>query len=222
MNEKNILVVDDDTGLRELLTEFLAAEGYSVDAAEDAATARQKLDEQHYDLLVVDVMMPNETGVEFTTSLRLQQNIPVLMLTAMGEAADRIKGLESGADDYLVKPFEPRELCLRIENILRRNKPITGQGITFGDFRFNSTSGELVRAGQAIFLTSTEIKLLEIFCNQIGKPITREELSKQLNNISERSVDVQITRLRKKLETDPKQPKYLQSVWGQGYVLRPL
>ncbi len=222
MREKNILVVDDDTRLRELLTEFLAAEGYSVDAAEDAAIARQKLAQKQYDLLVVDVMMPNETGVEFTTSLRQEQNIPVLMLTAMGEAADRIKGLESGADDYLVKPFEPRELLLRIENILRRNTPTTGQGIQFGEFRFNPASGELTRAGQAIFLTSTEIKLLEIFCNQIGKPITREDVSKQLNNISERSVDVQITRLRKKLETDPKQPKYLQSVWGQGYVLRPL
>lgn len=222
MNEKNILVVDDDTRLRELLAEFLAAEGYAVDAAEDAAIARQRLAERQYDLLVVDVMMPNETGIEFTESIRQQQQIPVLMLTAMGEAADRIKGLESGADDYLVKPFEPRELLLRIENILRRTKPVSGQGITFGEFRFNPLGGELMRAGESIFLTSTEIKLLEIFCNQIGKSITREELSKQLNNISERSVDVQITRLRKKLETDPKQPKYLQSVWGQGYVLRSL
>lgn len=222
MNEKNILVVDDDTRLRELLTEFLAAEGYLVDAAEDAATARQMLEQKQFDLMVVDVMMPGETGIEFTQSIRQQQTIPVLMLTAMGEAADRIKGLESGADDYLVKPFEPRELLLRIENILRRSKPQAGQGIQFGEFRFNTNTGELKRNDEAIFLTSTEIKLLEIFCQQIGKPITREELSKQLNNISERSVDVQITRLRKKLETDPKQPKYLQSVWGQGYVLRPV
>jgi two-component system phosphate regulon response regulator OmpR len=221
MNEKLILVVDDDTRLRELLTEFLVAEGYHVDAAENAGIAREKLKEKQYDLLIVDVMMPGEDGVQLTQSIRLEQPVPILMLTAMGEVADRIKGLESGADDYLVKPFEPRELLLRIENILRRTPPARSKELTFGDFRFDASTGELTQAGVAVFLTSTEIKLLEILCEQIGQPISRENLSKRLNGISERSVDVQITRLRKKLESDPRQPKYLQSVWGQGYVLRP-
>ena len=222
MNEKLILVVDDDRRLRELLTEFLAAEGYNVDAAENAQLAREKLKEKQYDLLIVDVMMPGEDGVQFTQSIRQEQPVPILMLTAMGEVADRIKGLESGADDYLGKPFEPRELLLRIENILRRAPAAKSKEIIFGDFKFNVLTGELMQAGAAVFLTSTEIKLLEILCQQIGQPILREDLSKRLNGISERSVDVQITRLRKKLEADPRQPKYLQSVWGQGYVLRPI
>ena len=218
MNEKLILVVDDDRRLRELLT----AEGYNVDAAENAQLAREKLKEKQYDLLIVDVMMPGEDGVQFTQSIRQEQPVPILMLTAMGEVADRIKGLESGADDYLGKPFEPRELLLRIENILRRAPAAKSKEIIFGDFKFNVLTGELMQAGAAVFLTSTEIKLLEILCQQIGQPILREDLSKRLNGISERSVDVQITRLRKKLEADPRQPKYLQSVWGQGYVLRPI
>lgn len=222
MNEKLILVVDDDKRLRELLTEFLAAEGYHVDAAENTQLARGKLKEKQYDLLIVDVMMPGEDGVQFTQSIRQEKQIPILMLTAMGEVADRIKGLESGADDYLGKPFEPRELLLRIENILRRAPATRSKEITFGDFRFNATTGELTQSGAAVFLTSTEIKLLEILCEQIGQRISRDDLSKRLNGISERSVDVQITRLRKKLEADPRQPKYLQSVWGQGYVLRPI
>ena len=221
MNEKLILVVDDDKRLRELLTEFLAAEGYHVEAAENASLAREKLEEKQYDLLIVDVMMPGEDGVQLTQSIRREKAVPILMLTAMGEVADRIKGLESGADDYLVKPFEPRELLLRIENILRRVPAGRSKEIAFGDFRFNLETGELTNAGVAVFLTSTEMKLLQLFCEQMGQSITREDLSKQLNGISERSVDVQITRLRKKLETDPRQPKYLQSVWGQGYVLRP-
>ena len=221
MRQTSILVVDDDKRLRELLAEFLTAEGYAVEAAENASIAREKLAEKQYDLLIVDVMMPGEGGVELTQSIRREKAIPILMLTAMGEVADRIKGLESGADDYLVKPFEPRELLLRIENILRRSKPLEQAETVFGEFQFSAASGELRKGAEAIFLTSTEIKLLEILCEQIGKPISREDLSKRLNGISERSVDVQITRLRKKLEADPRQPKYLQSVWGQGYVLRP-
>lgn len=220
---KSILVVDDDRRLRDLLTEFLAAEGYNVAAAEDTTAARALLADNRYDVMIVDVMMPGEDGLTFTHSIRSNSSVPILMLTAMGEVDDRIKGLESGADDYLVKPFEPRELLLRLESILRRVSPRAagGASVSFGEFTFNAASGELKLAGKPIALTSTELRLMEIFAENIGKPVTREEISRRLNGISERSVDVQVTRLRKKLEVDPKRPNYLQSVWGQGYVLRP-
>lgn len=220
---KSILVVDDDRRLRDLLTEFLAAEGYAVTAAEDASAARALLEENRYDVMIVDVMMPGEDGLSLTQSVRSGSSVPILMLTAMGEVDDRIKGLESGADDYLVKPFEPRELLLRLESILRRVAPASPKAgnTVFGEFEFSASTGELRQSGQPIPLTSTEIRLMEIFTENIGKPVTREDISRRLNGISERSVDVQITRLRKKLEADPKRPNYLQSVWGQGYVLRP-
>lgn len=222
---KSILVVDDDTRLRDLLSEFLVAEGYEIVAAENAEEARKKLEKGRFDMMIVDVMMPGEDGVSLTHSIRKENAIPILMLTAMGEVDDRIKGLESGADDYLTKPFEPRELLLRIESILRRAIPKTpAESITtkFGPFEFNGATGELRQSGTPVFLTSTEIRLMEIFTQNIGKAVTREDVSKRLNGISERSVDVQVTRLRKKLEEDPRRPNYLQSVWGQGYILRPL
>lgn len=222
---KSILVVDDDRRLRDLLTEFLDAEGYTVTAAEDAAMARECLKTKSFDVMIVDVMMPGEDGVSLTHSIRQNNAVPILMLTAMGEVDDRIRGLESGADDYLTKPFEPRELLLRIESILRRTqtgaKAAAAAPVTFGEFSFYPATGELRQNEEPVFLTSTEIRLMEIFTENIGKPVTREEISGRLNGISERSVDVQITRLRKKLEEDPRRPNYLQSVWGQGYVLRP-
>ncbi len=221
----NILVIDDDTRLRELLAMYLSGEGYSVVTAQHAEEARLKLAESKFDILVMDIMMPGEDGMKLTKSLRETTTIPILMLTAMGEPDDRIKGLESGADDYLTKPFEPRELCLRIENILKRQpdaleKPKADQIVSFGDFRFNLKTGDLYKGSEFVNLTSGELKLLNIFAENIDNPVSREDLSNIFNGISERSVDVQVNRLRKKIEKDPKKPFILQTDRGSGYVLR--
>lgn len=217
----NILVIDDDTRLRDLLAQYLAGEGYKVTTAKDANDARKSLKQKNFDLLVVDVMMPGEDGLQLTTSLREDSDIPILMLTAMSEPEDRIKGLEVGANDYLTKPFEPRELCLRIENILKRKKTRAEKSnIRFGDFKFNMNNGELYKNDEFIHLTSSELKLLIFFSGRIDIPVSREELTRLFNGISERSVDVQVTRLRKKLEENPKKPRYLQTYRGEGYILR--
>lgn len=218
----HILVVDDDTRLLSLLRKYLLENDYRVSTADAANAARLKMSGLQFDLIVLDRMMPGEDGLEFAKSIRQdsRQNreIPILMLTAMGEASDRIDGLEAGADDYLSKPFEPRELLLRIEAILRRAKVEQLTELSFGDYIFNIERGELFRNNELINLTSGESLLLKSLATSPGVPISREELSDSSGNQG-RAVDVQITRLRRKIEDDPKLPRHLQTVRGEGYVL---
>jgi len=219
----HILVVDDDERLRRLLKRYLAESGYRVTAAANAAEARRQLEGLTFDLIVLDLMMPGETGLELTRDLRRTMQVPILLLTAMGEPADRISGFEHGADDYLPKPFEPRELVLRIDAILRR----AGGGdqmpaqIALGALQFDIERGELTGPEGAVRLTSAEADLLRLFARNPGKTIGRVELLEQSGANSVRAVDVQITRLRRKIEQNPKQPRFLQTVWGRGYVLWP-
>jgi two-component system phosphate regulon response regulator OmpR len=219
----HILVVDDDTRLRKLLQRYLTEQGFRVTTGEDAADARAKMQSLAFDLLVLDIMMPGEDGLALTKSLRESSSVPILLLTAMGETADRIRGLEYGADDYLSKPFEPRELVLRINAILRRApqdaKPPEGE-VRFGDFSFDLAREELQRHGDFIRLTTTEAALLKALARRAGTAISRQDLS--LNSgISDnmRSIDVQVARLRRKIEADPRYPRHLQTVRGTGYVL---
>jgi len=221
MNYK-ILVVDDDTRLRDLITQYLSENGFDVDNAKDAFEAEEKVSSSKFDLLVVDVMMPKKTGVEFTKELREKSKIPVLMLTAMGEIDDRISGLESGADDYLSKPFEPKELLLRIQSILKRVKPKKEKNVcSFGDFDFDMIEKKLTKSDEFIYLTEAEADILLAFCKNINKPLSREQISEMCGGaLDERSVDVQITRMRRKLEADTKKPQFLQTQRGVGYILK--
>ena len=219
----HILVVDDDRRLRELLSRYLSENGFRVTTAEHAAAARARLGGLDFDLLIVDVMMPGETGLELTRSLRAESEVPILMLTAMGESADRIAGLEHGADDYLPKPFEPRELVLRIQRILARSRDrqTTGGTVNFGDCIFDITREQLTRGGQTVHLTTTETNLLRTLAQHAGEVLSREELSRISGEAgSDRAIDVQVTRLRRKVERDPRLPQYLCTVRGRGYVLR--
>jgi two-component system phosphate regulon response regulator OmpR len=217
----HLLVVDDDTRLRGLLRKYLADRGYRVTVASDAAEARAKLQGLSFDLLILDLMLPGESGLDLARGLRKSSAVPILMLTAMGEPADRIAGLQSGADDYLPKPFEPEELLLRIGSILRRVSapPPAPMLVRFGAFSFDPAKGELLRDGSAVSLTSGEAALLKIFARTPGVTISRTELNRQTGGGEGRAVDVQITRLRRKIEANPKTPRFLQTVWGEGYVL---
>lgn len=217
----HILVVDDDRRIRELLKRFLTDNGYRVTIAENAAEARAQLAGLTFDLLVLDVMMPGESGFELTTSLRRTSNVPILMLTARGDAGDRIDGLERGVDDYLAKPFEPRELLLRIGTILKRARSSEPpkEDIQLGESLFNVARGELRRGDENIRLTTREIQLMRIFAAHPGKSLSRLDLCE--NEAAERSIDVQINRLRRKIEDDPRNPVYLQTVRGEGYMLLP-
>jgi two-component system, OmpR family, phosphate regulon response regulator OmpR len=228
--QAHVLVVDDDARIRTLLQKFLARSGFWVTAARDAAHARNLLEGLEFDILVLDVMMPGEDGVQLTASLRETMTTPILLLTARGDADDRIKGLEAGADDYLPKPFEPRELLLRINAILRRvPKPAPRseppKTLQLGEVRYDMTRGELWRGRDLIRLTATESMLMRIFAARAHEAVTRQELVEDLGGgvaeAQERAVDVQITRLRRKIETDPKTPRYLQTVRGSGYMLAP-
>jgi two-component system phosphate regulon response regulator OmpR len=222
----HILVVDDDSRLRLLLRRYLSENGFRVTGACDAKEARQRLLALAFDLIVLDVMMPGETGLELTADLRRTERVPILLLTAMAEPEDRIAGLESGADDYLPKPFEPRELLLRIRTILRRVPEALGPGdvdgpVHFGAFRFDLREEQLYRGPLRIRLTDAETGLLRAFVERAGTPLSREDLlACNAVNGNVRSVDVQITRLRRNLEQDPKFPRYLQTVRGLGYVLK--
>lgn len=222
-DQPHILVIDDDRRLRELLQRYLSENGFRVTVAADAAEARERMAAFAFDLLVVDVMMPGESGLEFTEAMRSQTNVPILMLTAMGEPDDRIAGLERGADDYLVKPFEPRELLLRIRTILRRltTGPVAENGdLQFGVFRFNLGRAELSRDGERIRLTDSEQRLLQILARRPGETVAREALAEDLGlDSASRAVDVQMTRLRRKVEDDPRDPRHLQTVRGIGYML---
>lgn len=222
----HVLVVDDDSRLRTLLHRYLSENGFRVTGAAGADEARRRMRVLSFDLIVLDVMMPGETGLELTADLRRTERIPILLLTAMGESEDRIAGLESGADDYLPKPFEPRELLLRIRTILRRvaEAPSPGMAddfVRFGDFHFDPRQDQLYRGPARIRLTEAETSLLRAFVERPGQSLSREDLLEcNAVNGSTRTVDVQITRLRRKLEKDPKFPRYLQTVRGLGYVLK--
>lgn len=222
----HILVVDDDTRLRSLLQRFLRENGFYVSVAKDAEDARSRLQDYKFDLLIVDIMMPNETGLEFLTKFRMESNIPVIMLTAMGETADRIAGLEIGADDYLPKPFEPIELVLRIKNILKRapqERELIQDKFDLGLCIYDINKKELTtKQGMIIHITPVEQALLGVLGQKSGQIFTREKLAEMLGaGQSPRSIDVQITRLRKKIEKDSKNPRYLQTVRGKGYMLLP-
>jgi two-component system phosphate regulon response regulator OmpR len=222
--EPHLLVVDDDARLRELLRRYLTDQGFRITTAADAAEARARLAGMAFDLLIVDVMMPGENGFALTASLRARSRIPILLLTAMAEPADRITGLERGADDYLVKPFEPRELVLRIRNILQRipQQPQAAADLRFGACRLDLNRGELFSGSEPIHLTAAEAALLLALARKAGEPVSREDLSQEAQfSGNVRTVDVQMTRLRRKIERDPRFPRYLQTVRGTGYVLKP-
>jgi two-component system phosphate regulon response regulator OmpR len=218
----HLLVVDDDNRIRTLLNRFLGEQGFRVSVAASAGEARRKLELIDFDLLIVDVMMPGETGLEFTRALRSISSVPILMLTARSEANSRIEGLELGADDYVSKPFEPRELVLRINNILRRGlgvaKTKTSE-IRFGPFTFDGDRMELKRGDEVIRLTDREKQLLKMFADRPGDTIPRHEIVGADNSFGDRTADVQMNRLRRKIEVDPANPLYLQTVRGVGYRL---
>jgi two-component system phosphate regulon response regulator OmpR len=218
----HILVVDDDTRLRGLLGRYLTDNGYRVSVAVDAADARQKLGSMVFDLLILDRMMPGEGGADFARSLRRLDDqrgrVPILMLTAMAEVEDRIDGLEHGADDYLTKPFEPRELLLRIGAILRRTRTMAMRCVRFGEFEFNIERGELTQHGEPVYLTSGETTMLRILAANAGHTVSREALSEESER-QIRAVDVQMTRLRRKIESDPRLPRHIHTVRGEGYIL---
>ena len=225
-DKPHILVVDDDTRLRELLKSFLSRNGFRVSTASHAAEARQRLQALDFDLIVLDVMMPGETGLDFATQLRRTDNVPILMLTAMGDTKNRIAGLETGVDDYLGKPFEPRELLLRIQSVLRRGRPGGAPSAepqrlaTFGPMQFDAELGELTQKGKRVALTDAEVALLRAFASRMGEALSRETLCKMVGSaVNERAIDVQVTRLRRKIEPDPSFPRYLRTVRGQGYRL---
>jgi two-component system, OmpR family, phosphate regulon response regulator OmpR len=218
----HLLLVDDDDRIRELLKRYLAQAGARVSAAPDAAGARKLLDSMDFDLLILDVMMPVEDGFSLAESVRRTSKVPIVLLTARGMPEDRIRGLSIGADDYVPKPFEPAELALRINAILRRTIAARGETpetVTFGPFAFNSARGELSREGATVRLTEAEVAMLRVLAARPGEVVSREELAKRTSAGLERSVDVQVTRLRRKVEADPRAPVFLQTVRGVGYRL---
>lgn len=228
--QPHLLVVDDDERIRGLLQKFLIRHGFLVTAARDAAQTRRLLAGLEFDMLILDVMMPGEDGISLTRELRKQLTVPILLLTAKGETINRIEGFEAGADDYLVKPFEPKELLLRINAILRRMPQqrateVAPKLMQLGAVRYDPERGELWRGDEPIRLTATEAQLMRLFAAQPGQAISRERLAGDMPRedgaAQERAVDVQITRLRRKIEVDAKQPRYLQTVRGEGYMLQP-
>ena len=227
----HLLVVDDDRRIRDLLSRFLAGEGYRVTTAKDALDARAKLAGLSFDLLILDVMMPGETGFELARALRTTSRVPILMLTARHETESRIEGLQTGADDYVAKPFEPRELLLRIGNILKRvapPAPPASAAVRFGPFVFHALRGELFNGEELIYLTDREREMMRLLCAEPGITVTRQTLAgnsgagssgSSEGAVNERAVDVQVNRLRRKIERDPAKPRYIQAVRGVGYRL---
>lgn len=225
-NSMHLLVVDDDTRIRQLLSSFLSENGFRVTAASDAKAARERMRALAFDLIILDIMMPGESGLELSRNLRADQNdVPILFLSALADADDRIAGLMAGADDYLGKPFEPRELLLRVNSILRRQPALqtAPETVSFGPFVFHLSKRELHRSGKAVHLTTGEKEMLRILSLSSGEVIARQDLSKSSsgagNGGSARGVDVQINRLRGKIEENPTRPVYLQTVRARGYVL---
>ena len=228
--DAHLLIVDDDERIRGLLQKFLIRNGFLVSAARDAAHAERLLGGLDFDLIVLDVMMPGEDGVSFCKRLREKRSMPILLLTAKGETSDRISGLEAGADDYLAKPFEPKELLLRINSILRRMPKVEAGDVrpkilSLGELRYDTEKGVLWNGDDMVRLTATEAQLMRIFASRPSEALSRtrlvEDLGRDGGQAQERAVDVQITRLRRKIEADPKQPRYLQTVRGAGYMLAP-
>ena len=227
--QAHLLVVDDDERIRGLLQKFLIRNGFLVSVARDAAQARRLLAGLDFDMIVLDVMMPGEDGITLTRDLRRTMTMPILLLTAKGESINKIEGFEAGADDYLVKPFEPKELLLRINAILRRvpmqSTAAAPKVLHMGAVRYDMERGELWRGQDLIRLTATEAMLMRVFSTQPGIALSRDKLvgdaPVEEGGGQERAVDVQITRLRRKIEDDPKSPRYLQTVRGEGYMLQP-
>jgi two-component system phosphate regulon response regulator OmpR len=218
----HVLIVDDDRRIRDLLSRFLIGEGYRVTTADSAAHARARLGGLSFDLLILDVMMPGETGVDLAKSIRGSSGVPILMLTARHEIEHRITGLQAGADDYLAKPFEPRELALRVSNILRRAKPpapAPAESIRFGKFVFHMARGELRKGDQNVRLTDRERDMLRMLAKMPGETVSRLELAGNGGAVSERAVDVLVNRLRRKIERKPANPLFVQTVRGVGYRL---
>ena len=225
----HLLIVDDDERIRSLLQQFLIQSDYLVSTAENAKQAITLLSAIEFDLIILDVMMPGQDGISFTAKLRnLKNNTPILLLTARGDIEDRIKGLEAGADDYLPKPFEPKELLLRINAILRRmadlkEEQIMPKTLNFGNLKYDVERNELCEGKDQIRLTTTESQLMKIFTSALGEPISRANLvtslGKAVSLAQDRAIDVQITRLRRKIEVNPSKPRYLQTVRGAGYML---
>jgi two-component system, OmpR family, phosphate regulon response regulator OmpR len=218
----HLLVVDDDRRIRDLLSRFLRSEGYRVTTAETAAEARAKLDGLRFDMLILDVMMPGENGFELATSIRTSSTVPILMLTARDAAESRIKGLEIGADDYVAKPFEPRELSLRIANILKRTAPAeapAAESVRFGPFMFHMGRGELRMGEEVVHLTDRERDMMRLLAATPGECVPRLALAGSGVSAGERAVDVQVNRLRRKIERDPANPLFIQTVRGTGYRL---
>ena len=234
LTQSRLLVVDDDRRLRELLVKFLSENDFLVSSAANAAEARAYLAGQSVDLIILDIMMPGEDGLSLTRSLAENghgqkkggsRTVPVLLLTARDQVDDRIHGLDVGADDYLTKPFEPRELLARIKAILRRASPLEDEApskLTLGAYAFNPETGLLTKGEEVVFLSSTELVLLKILAQNPHKPFSREDLAQRIGHrVSERTIDVQITRLRRKIGDDSRQPRYLQTVRHIGYLLSP-
>ena len=219
----HILIVDDDRRIRDLLSTYLRGHGYRATAAASAEEARAFLGHLAFELIVLDVMMPGENGFDFASHLRTDSEVPILMLTALGDSGDRVRGLEIGVDDYLVKPFEPRELLLRIGSILRRAKPAPAKPnvalVRFGPFCFSLERGELRANDEVVRLTERERDILRLLSENSGESVSREALSGSAAAASERTIDVQINRLRRKIEQDPANPVYLQTARGAGYRL---
>ncbi|MEO0937568.1 MAG: response regulator [Pseudomonadota bacterium] len=229
-HDAHLLIVDDDERIRDLLKKFLMRNGFLVTAARDAEHARRVLSGLDFDLIVLDVMMPGEDGLSLCRALRETMATPIMLLTAKGETGNRIEGLEAGADDYLPKPFEPKELLLRISAILRRMPDVPSAAgvpkvLHLGDYRYDMDRGELWHGPDLVRLTATEMQLMKIFSAKPGEAISRmqlvEDLGRDRGQAQERAVDVQITRLRRKIEDNPRQPRYLQTVRGEGYMLAP-
>ena len=227
--DPHLLIIDDDERIRSLFQLFLILSDYLVSTAEDAEQAGTLLSAIEFDLIILDVMMPGQDGISFTAELRkLQNKTPILLLTARGETEDRIKGLEAGADDYLPKPFEPKELLLRINAILRRmpdlkEDQMMPKTLSFGNLSYDVARNELWEGANQIRLTTTESQLMKIFTSVLGEPISRTDLvaslGRDVSSAQDRAIDVQITRLRRKIEVNPSQPRYLQTVRGAGYML---
>ena len=216
----HILVVDDDDGIRELVKQFLNQNNYLVTTAKSSEDALDKVKIIKFDLIVLDIMMPGKSGLEFTNENKKKLDTPIILLTAKGEASERIEGLEIGADDYLAKPFEPKELILRINNILNKTKTEDLKRIIeFGSIKIDLNKLFIYRNQQSIKINNTEKIILEKMINSPGKIFQREEIGSLIDLDKERSIDVIITRLRKKIEENPKSPKYLQTIRGEGYVL---
>ncbi|MEM7490686.1 MAG: response regulator [Pseudomonadota bacterium] len=227
-HQAHVLLVDDDERIRTLLQKFLVRNGYLTTAGRDADHARRLLAGLDFDIAILDVMMPGDDGVTLCAEIRETRDMPILLLTAKGETGDRISGLEAGADDYLTKPFEPKELLLRMKAILRRAPQAPGavpKMLQLGPIRYDMERGEMFQGQDPVRLTATETSLMRIFAATPHEPVSRTTLVEKLGRdgelSGERAVDVQITRLRRKLEPDPKQPRYLQTVRGEGYMLAP-